>query len=960
MKHSGAVKKLIGAVILAAEAVMFWQIAVKVSPEFLPVWHRWYARLTIGMFIAAFAVSAVLYFFCVIKGKVPVLFKIWAFVCLFLANTLYASPPWVQIVFSAALAVFMIHDGLFHNLASSAVILVICLVCALFAGLLAPAITRVEKPELYTRFENFWWELFLTVTGRSDDSGTLPPMPDPEELQSDSPIPDNMVTNDPFPETGDTLVCNIKSTYPLETLHVFSCGSYDPTSFTFSILDDRITVPGSHSPSANYYWQVVHDTEEYPGKAIITDYRKNKTMMLTPYCTFITSSEGARGFGDRYLYRNSARYNTPAQYTFLPDGKYAYPSLAYSKLVQEDYLGLPASLEGDIRHFANLHDLVGNGPELWNTVAAVQKFLSEEYIYTDTPPALPDGEDPVMWFLIRSKAGHSKHFAAAQVFLYRAAGVPARYSFGYKVREYDDGSADVFRREAFAFCEIFADGIWTTPEEVLAEQGLADRWPIGPKTETEVRESEKPVQLPNGYDISHLKGTAAMFGSYDDIQSVSISRKPHNENDNTVALVVDTDIDMDYIKAYSTGDYSYPSGSFSITADTRNAPDFERGKSFGEYARDAFMSAGPEDGPPQGAKGFRVFNLFAPRHIYAPVFTVSTKGLAEGSPESFGMVADRMIAPHSDVSAYDDYTLFEGGEAAGANTAYTRYAMAKYTQVPDELLYYLRQFLAENDIDPDGEDKGALIESVRTLLEGYTYNTQIDSIPDGKDPVMWFLTESKNGYCVHFAASSTMLLRACGIPARYVTGYFRKIPAGSVSEVTVQDAHAWTEVFDGSMWLLVDMCAGQPAEGQALPEGLDTEELPYTLPSVKRQIGPGAGIPLWLIYGLIAAAACAAVVILVRMVRKNTPDALQKAEIKYKYIKKYYFINDDIDRLLNKISYSREGAQDSDIAELEKCYKNAKSLLLYRHKYLKYAASIVVYAFWYLKACAIRAKRTDF
>ena len=92
MNRTGAVKKLLGAVILAAEAVMSWQSAKAISQELLPVWHKWSGRLTAGLFAAFLIVSAVLFFICVIREKAQPVFVIWGGICLMFANTFFASP----------------------------------------------------------------------------------------------------------------------------------------------------------------------------------------------------------------------------------------------------------------------------------------------------------------------------------------------------------------------------------------------------------------------------------------------------------------------------------------------------------------------------------------------------------------------------------------------------------------------------------------------------------------------------------------------------------------------------------------------------------------------------------------------------------------------------------------------------------------------------------------------------
>ena len=68
-------------------------------------------------------------------------------------------------------------------------------------------------------------------------------------------------------------------------------------------------------------------------------------------------------------------------------------------------------------------------------------------------------------------------------------------------------------------------------------------------------------------------------------------------------------------------------------------------------------------------------------------------------------------------------------------------------------------------------------------------------MPSGKDFATWFLNESDTGYCVHFATAGTLMLRALGIPARYVTGYYATAYANQTVTVTTDNAHAWVEYY---------------------------------------------------------------------------------------------------------------------------------------------------------------------
>ncbi|RKZ53575.1 MAG: DUF3488 domain-containing protein [Candidatus Parabeggiatoa sp. nov. 3] len=75
------------------------------------------------------------------------------------------------------------------------------------------------------------------------------------------------------------------------------------------------------------------------------------------------------------------------------------------------------------------------------------------------------------------------------------------------------------------------------------------------------------------------------------------------------------------------------------------------------------------------------------------------------------------------------------------------------------------------------------------------------------DPIDEFLFETRQGFCEHYAAAFTVLMRAAGIPARVVTGYLGGTvnPIGRYLIVRQRDAHAWSEVFlEDKGWVRVD------------------------------------------------------------------------------------------------------------------------------------------------------------
>ena len=97
------------------------------------------------------------------------------------------------------------------------------------------------------------------------------------------------------------------------------------------------------------------------------------------------------------------------------------------------------------------------------------------------------------------------------------------------------------------------------------------------------------------------------------------------------------------------------------------------------------------------------------------------------------------------------------------------------------------------------------------LQQNYRYTLDLPAVPRGKDPLDWFLFESKAGYCEQFATAATLMLRSQGIPARLVTGYATGDYDGVLNQAVVRerDAHAWVEVwFAHHGWIPLDPTPG--------------------------------------------------------------------------------------------------------------------------------------------------------
>lgn len=162
-----------------------------------------------------------------------------------------------------------------------------------------------------------------------------------------------------------------------------------------------------------------------------------------------------------------------------------------------------------------------------------------------------------------------------------------------------------------------------------------------------------------------------------------------------------------------------------------------------------------------------------------------------------------------------------------------------------------------------------------------SYSLRTSRMPsDAEDFACWFLEESDTGYCVHFATAAAVLLRAAGIPARYVTGYMVSCQAGETTAVTDENAHAWVEYYNSDgVWTVLEATpaaeetaetaagtlpreetAAQPTAAGTRPTESQTKPSAPAGTGQDRQAGGARQVPAWLKAALgILLAVCGAV-----------------------------------------------------------------------------------------------------
>ena len=207
-------------------------------------------------------------------------------------------------------------------------------------------------------------------------------------------------------------------------------------------------------------------------------------------------------------------------------------------------------------------------------------------------------------------------------------------------------------------------------------------------------------------------------------------------------------------------------------------------------------------------------------------WVIAHKDDPESSPSSYELIytpftenayyePNPTVDDDSDASVYEDYLAVPKELEGTLDIAIREAGLDKITVDPsDTVLTGINPKYKEYIV---GQSKRLLIlQALRDHFEqDYQYSMMPGTTPFNRDTVDYFLSEQKRGYCVHFAASSTLILRRMGIPARYVEGYVVN-PSDIVDgEIYKEPASDWIIGADG-----LDISATEAVTGSDGEEAL--------------------------------------------------------------------------------------------------------------------------------------------
>jgi transglutaminase-like putative cysteine protease len=185
---------------------------------------------------------------------------------------------------------------------------------------------------------------------------------------------------------------------------------------------------------------------------------------------------------------------------------------------------------------------------------------------------------------------------------------------------------------------------------------------------------------------------------------------------------------------------------------------------------------------------------------------------AGGGPPSFPRPAPPTMDP-SGPSPSGTHAIADW-EARPVLSPGARSAYVALPPVAEQRLGALAQSISAGWLETNTGEAGKITTVVDWLRAGHRYAGRPPAAPAGVDPVEDFIFSQTEGHCELFASAAVLMLRAAGVPARYVTGFRGGDwnAVGGYVAVRADRAHAWAEAFlPDAGWVRVDATPPGPS-----------------------------------------------------------------------------------------------------------------------------------------------------
>jgi transglutaminase-like putative cysteine protease len=180
---------------------------------------------------------------------------------------------------------------------------------------------------------------------------------------------------------------------------------------------------------------------------------------------------------------------------------------------------------------------------------------------------------------------------------------------------------------------------------------------------------------------------------------------------------------------------------------------------------------------------------------------------------------------HARVPPLDGEAGTSANQLRAAGRDYPSSVIDRYTAVPPGVMgpssqQLLRAILATAP-ERDPYDLAAAIEAY-LRSDRFTYSVDPPAATCSSPSIVECFARSRTGYCLHFATTMAVLLRAAlpddPIPTRVVEGFLPGDRIGMVETVRTRSAHAWLEVyFPNYGWVPFDPTPSGPTRSVTAP-----------------------------------------------------------------------------------------------------------------------------------------------
>ena len=467
---------------------------------------------------------------------------------------------------------------------------------------------------------------------------------------------------------------------------------------------------------------------------------------------------------------------------------------AYAAFVRENYLYLDDTTRAYMELVIRTEGFESDDPDIVDLVA---DYVKNAATYNLSYNHNLDNEPNVaLAFLGAYREGVCRHFASAATLLYRALGIPARYTVGFMADVTGGETTAVKGKDAHAWVEIYEEGFGWRFVEVTGSSASAD--PDQPPYETE---TETESGIPSLYSWGEV--LAGVDGRLLGSSSIPDAMK------NTLIFTVMGQTDAHHLlKIKSFGDF--------LGDGWRDTADFLKTS---PHAESPGLLTGTLLGYMGEAPGFM--------DLYSPLGTVAIPYYTQSAGGSLQVTDTRVTGDgRAEYSVlYYPYTDYFGGFPDGSadeqmtlelleyELAYREFVYGIYLSVDGAVADYLSNCFIVNGLNVH---EGTMQERIGAFVRGCAvYDPDCSTVlKNDLDYMRAFMGGNGVGNSRHFATVATLLYRAMGIPARYTVGYETYTYEGEEVDVRGSDAYAWVEIYvDGYGWMPVDV-TGRTEEGE--------------------------------------------------------------------------------------------------------------------------------------------------